>query len=703
MRQKIDLYINGRKADISSQSFILFNYTRESLDNPAIVKNSYSQNITLAGTPNNDAIFGGLDRLDHTQAVGGAFRTLAKMPFQIINERNEVLESGYIKLNNITKQGRGEHSFDVSLYGGLGGFFYTMMYKETGDKKTLADLSFQEQTETININKDTIAAAWDYLDTGSGDALWGLINFAPAYNGYPTGKFGKNKAVCKPFSAYMGYPNLYNSKDGYTAKQGANGAILLEMQNEHTEWEMQDLRSYLQRPVISIKGLLNALQRSENTGDYTFKVDALWIASNIWYEKGWMTLPMLNIERNDVTAFPFSSIFEGTASPAEYLIGLAKMFGLVFITDAATKTITLTSRDLFYSTGEDVVNLAERIDEQSIKVGVYPMDAKFYIWDAETYGEFTKVYEGKYGRKYGSAWVNTNYDFNADQKRVLDGIPYKGAADVLESSINFQVFGGDTNSQGGRRDYMFKFAFTEQVSWKLYGTDASGKEITQDFTPSQGWLVPYTYSGAAQVYNDFFPKVQLHAEDNKAEDGSGVLLFFNGMVDTPKFTMGDVVMAEVQFHLSDDCEEMLLLNGGEPCWDVSRDGASDNIRNISSLPSFRRWHYNSAYYMDASFDFGDVRETAVDGVYEDGKGLYEGFWKAYIADRYDQDTRLMTCKVNLKGYKVDEGLLRKFWYYDGAIWVLNKISNHSLTTYDLTECEFVKVQDMENYKDNQVI
>ena len=61
------------------------------------------------------------------------------------------------------------------------------------------------------------------------------------------------------------------------------------------------------------------------------------------------------------------------------------------------------------------------------------------------------------------------------------------------------------------------------------------------------------------------------------------------------------------------------------------------------------------------------------------------------------DSKVMTCKVNLCGMQVNEELLRKFYYWDGALWALNKIVNHSFTTWDDTECEFVKVQDINNY------
>ena len=49
--EKISLYIAGKKVDLDDNSFILFNYTMEDLSNPTIVKNSFSKQITLKGTP----------------------------------------------------------------------------------------------------------------------------------------------------------------------------------------------------------------------------------------------------------------------------------------------------------------------------------------------------------------------------------------------------------------------------------------------------------------------------------------------------------------------------------------------------------------------------------------------------------------------------------------------------------------------------
>ena len=146
MRRKISLYIADRQVDLDDQSFILFNYTMEDLSNPTIVKNSFSQQITLKGTANNNAIFGDAFRLDRQVGnnggqAGADFNPSVKTPFVIYNEMGEILESGYAKLDTITRK-RNAVEYKVSLYGGLGSFLYSLSYDVNGNKRTLADLDY---------------------------------------------------------------------------------------------------------------------------------------------------------------------------------------------------------------------------------------------------------------------------------------------------------------------------------------------------------------------------------------------------------------------------------------------------------------------------------------------------------------------------------------------------------------------------------
>ena len=70
---------------------------------------------------------------------------------------------------------------------------------------------------------------------------------------------------------------------------------------------------------------------------------------------------------------------------------------------------------------------------------------------------------------------------------------------------------------------------------------------------------------------------------------------------------------------------------------------------------------------------------------------------------YNVDTRICSAYVDFRGIQVGEELLRKFFFFDGAIWRLNGISNYSLTTVGTTQCEFVKVMDMKAYTEGQTL
>lgn len=42
-------------------------------------------------------------------------------------------------------------------------------------------------------------------------------------------------------------------------------------------------------------------------------------------------------------------------------------------------------------------------------------------------------------------------------------------------------------------------------------------------------------------------------------------------------------------------------------------------------------------------------------------------------------------------------LLREFYYFDSAYWILNKIDSYDINSDATTRCEFIKVQNVNNY------
>lgn len=411
-----------------------------------------------------------------------------------------------------------------------------------------------------------------------------------------------------------------------------------------------------------------------------------------------MTLPMFDRATLNPSQFEMADLLKGTDSPAEYLIGFAKLFGLVFVYDNPTKTITLMQRDDYYQ--NEVVDLSRRLDTD-VEIVPNAMDAQYYVWQyPEVFGQFAEEYRNKYGKEYGSQWVDTGYDFNADQQDVLEKMVYRGAPDALEANGLFQVFGGQADSGTGvYSNYFFKFCFSEDVKWALYGTNGDGQVVTEDFTMSETpWVAPLRYSGGTANYNDFMAKVQLHSADGKPDVGNNVLLFYEGMVATPYSEVGGVTIQEVKFHLSDDTAAMLLLNEDVPCWDVSVTGS--NITDVTQIPQFRRAHFSGGS-ATKTFEIGVPQEMAVSDVTSSTLCLYNDFWEIYVSDRYDKDTKVVKVKVDFGGMQVSQELLRKFYWFDNSVWSLNRITNYSLTTYDPVECEFIQVQDKDHYMDGQ--
>ena len=81
--------------------------------------------------------------------------------------------------------------------------------------------------------------------------------------------------------------------------------------------------------------------------------------------------------------------------------------------------------------------------------------------------------------------------------------------------------------------------------------------------------------------------------------------------------------------------------------------------------------------------------------YSEDTTVYANYWKAFYDDQFDVNTKKVTCYVKLD--RVNQDMMRKFYYFDNSIWILNKIDSFDITSYGTTRCEFIKVQDMQNY------
>lgn len=307
---KVRLYIAGNEVDFGEgDNLLLFTYSAADLDAPAVVQNSYSKEITLPPTKRNAAVFGALWRPDKVAGGADGFDALAREPFEIRNHAGELLESGYVKLSSASAR----DGYTLVLYGGLGAFLYGLMYNSDGSKKTLADLSWGDTLDaglSFNITKDIVQAAWTRLQNTTDPmplaSPYDIINFAPMHNGLPS-DFDADKGLVPTGTGHGCH--TYGGQTGVTI-DGTDYA-LVTFGKQFDEWEVRDLRSYLQRPVFRIKALLSALEDSNQNGGYTFDWSAV---ASLLDLRAWMTLPMLHTE--EITEGNITLTLSWGANPA---------------------------------------------------------------------------------------------------------------------------------------------------------------------------------------------------------------------------------------------------------------------------------------------------------------------------------------------------------------------------------------------------
>lgn len=379
-----------------------------------------------------------------------------------------------------------------------------------------------------------------------------------------------------------------------------------------------------------------------------------------------------------------AELFDIGKTPLEVMLSYTKLFGLVWLYDQSTKSIAVMPRTKFYN--GNTIDLKSRIDhsrEQVVKP--FEFDKRYYDFELEAQGDWVEQYADKYGIPYGRQRIDTGYNFDRDSKNLLEGNALKGGAEVLEQSKQFCNI-----TEDGK---ICPSVFLDGGSYTLYG-DGSNNDIEMPTNSAD-----IDYWNTLQGY-DWYSKVQMHGKGNDLVDEAGVLLFFVGNTTIPSSEVG-ANRHYARFKLSDDYPEMSILNGGVPCW-VLEGGAFSSLQG-ETIPRFARVgkFIVSGYIVPIGFslDMGVPNEldTPTPDMEAVSNTIYAQYWRDYIADRYDQNSRVCTCYVDLRGLQVSNALFRNFYYFDNAVWVLNRIINYSMTTVGTTQCEFVKVQDVNNY------
>lgn len=395
-------------------------------------------------------------------------------------------------------------------------------------------------------------------------------------------------------------------------------------------------------------------------------------------------------------------------TPAEYLIGYAKMFGLYFWRDPAEipsdpqkypkGVIHLMERSTFYD-NKNIVDLSNYIDRsQEIKI-IPQMPTKkwlrFELEQAES--EAAEEYSKTYGEVYGSKRVDTNFNFNTETEDLIDTIPYRGGIDVLEVDKYFNKWVSDEVPS-----YVFN-GFKYQL-FKENGTELDSTEV--EVPVERNTYLPINVNNWENT--DSFAKLQLHSTENEPIEGENILVFYRGSSYNEE--------QNNKYWLTDDIQEMVTLNESNPCYILTHTedtvptysvngqvGAQKIAYAFNSLPKFQRNIVGYGGIIVHSLSMGEPRTTYVRDTYVNkDMSIYGKCWKKFITDLYDVNNRKLTCSVRFPE-RPNGLMLRRFYWFDNAIWRLNTLTDWNISSYAPTKCEFVKVMDVNNYKNDNII
>ena len=488
-----------------------------------------------------------------------------------------------------------------------------------------------------------------------------------------------------------------NANFGWVNNDGSSNAYTISLEDDTIEYAT--LKLVITRIIRYSTGFRNTYGAN---ADYYHMLFNMQAPTTPWdmqrYELSMVKSSVLFKPDNDVMKshqlITKKKLLSQDGTPCQYLISYCKLFNLYFDKDPDDKVINIRTRANYYS--GNVIDLEQKIDRTN-EINITPITAenKWYDFNYTQNDkcEFEDRYYNAWGTDFGKQKVKTEYNFDNSNKDLLEGGVYSNGLTALEKSKYFVCKTKDSK--------VIPSFMHEWSDFKLFNISGDSISTPDEFyigQPAPDLMKSYSDKGSRY---DFYPKLQLHSKDNEPIDGSNILVFYEGMAKT--VTGG----TKVYYNITDDNLVMYNLNSDQTCWLYTFTTMGYNDEVIAKrlfddddnpiLPVFSRY-IMSGDTITSTWDFGKCNEVYVPDVsYGNIPTIFDKYWYGYIADLYDVKTRVVKAYVNLEGKKVENELLKDFYYFDDSIWVLVKVEDYDPTSFNTTLCTFVKVNNPNNY------
>lgn len=432
----------------------------------------------------------------------------------------------------------------------------------------------------------------------------------------------------------------------------------------------------------------NVTEEQINTGDATYQLfrrgaNATWVD---WDKISGMISGNTQIfdgavetldERHTVNKF---TMFQNTESPYDYLISLAKMFNWKLELDPITNKVMIYSFNKYYN--NEIVDINDRIDFTNISIIPTTSTSNNYNLSLELEESYCSKNWLKVNKiDYGTNSISTNYEFSEDPNNLLEDCVFKTAVPYIQRS----VFYNEDNSFWPR-PALGKYAEVSMWDWLDVNEEKSEKRFGR---------LHDTTNKISQNVQDAAPRLCFFDKEYSSVAMNNTLVFFN--VENTVDNQGKTFQISDNIPITDQLNEKncyIYLNANRKVvTDIDNNISGNPVMFEEFIPCFNtHFEYDNIEYWGTMK--AEPKEPNIGFTYKNYTDIYNLCWKSYITDLYNKNNKVVTVKYRLTD--TPRNAMKKFYTFDNAIWVINKIIDYNIDDY-FTKVEFIQVQNKNNY------
>lgn len=318
-----------------------------------------------------------------------------------------------------------------------------------------------------------------------------------------------------------------------------------------------------------------------------------------------------------------------------------KAFGMLWEKDPLTKDIRMFTRNEFFADYK-IIDWTDRIDHgKEINITPITFDYRYALlrW-AEAENERAKNYRSKYRNEYGGKKLDTGYEFDGDDKALLED-------DIIQNAVISQEY-----------DYLF----TDRPQTPYPNRDDK--------------ILPAIFE-------------QKGVSRERCDD-TMQLFFWNGWQP-----------CRTEYFITDDRQEMAEKGF---CWNGETTLPPQTAYPSMTRLITTNGQIWSLDFAKPSLSYYPVTEEEYPTDEDDHPAnvtIYSRFWRDFMRERLNKDTRVMTCYAWITPAEFATWKFNTFVKIENTLWHVNKIMDFDPSKRQATKCELIRVNDIKSYINGQ--